>query len=55
MSTPSNAVPESFPDAQAMEPATFSPTRPLYWSIRRELWENRSVYLAPSGRTWWPR
>ena len=22
-------------------------TRPLYWSIRRELWENRSVYLAP--------
>ena len=22
-------------------------TRPLYWSIRRELWENRAVYLAP--------
>ena len=22
-------------------------TRPLYWSVRRELWENRSVYLAP--------
>jgi ABC-2 type transport system permease protein len=22
-------------------------TRPLYWSIRRELWENRSIYLAP--------
>lgn len=22
-------------------------TRPLYWSIRRELWENRSLYLAP--------
>jgi ABC-2 type transport system permease protein len=22
-------------------------TRPLYWSIRRELWENRSVILAP--------
>lgn len=21
--------------------------RPLYWSVRRELWENRSVYLAP--------
>src|SRR5687767_13816496 len=21
--------------------------RPLYWSIRRELWENRSLYLAP--------
>ncbi|MGI8957520.1 MAG: ABC transporter permease [Chthoniobacterales bacterium] len=21
--------------------------RPFYWSIRRELWENRSIYLAP--------
>lgn len=23
------------------------PVRPLYWSIRRELWENRSIYIAP--------
>jgi ABC-2 type transport system permease protein len=23
------------------------PTRPVYWTIRRELWENRSVLLAP--------
>lgn len=22
-------------------------TRPLYWSVKRELWENRSIYLAP--------
>jgi ABC-2 type transport system permease protein len=22
-------------------------TRPLYWTIRRELWENRSIYIAP--------
>ena len=22
-------------------------SRPLYWSMRRELWENRSIYLAP--------
>jgi ABC-2 type transport system permease protein len=22
-------------------------TRPLYWSIKRELWENRSIYVAP--------
>ena len=21
----------------------------LYWSVRRELWENRSIYLAPVG------
>jgi ABC-2 type transport system permease protein len=24
-----------------------NPTQPLYWSIRRELWENRSVYIGP--------
>ena len=24
-----------------------SAPRPLYWSIRRELWENRSIYVAP--------
>ncbi|MGZ4982720.1 MAG: ABC transporter permease [Chthoniobacterales bacterium] len=24
-----------------------SPTRPFYWSVRRELWENRSIYIAP--------
>ena len=22
-------------------------TRPYYWSVRRELWENRSLYIAP--------
>jgi ABC-2 type transport system permease protein len=22
-------------------------TRPLYWSVRRELWENKSIYVAP--------
>ncbi|MET0273976.1 MAG: hypothetical protein ABW360_13400 [Phenylobacterium sp.] len=22
-------------------------TRPFYWSVRREIWENRAVYLAP--------
>ena len=28
-------------------PATSSATRPFYWSVRRELWENRSLYIAP--------
>ena len=23
-------------------------TRPVYWTIRRELWENRSIYIAPA-------
>jgi ABC-2 type transport system permease protein len=27
--------------------ALVSATRPFYWSVRRELWENRSIYLAP--------
>lgn len=35
-----------FDDAAAV-PAIANETRPLYWSVRRELWENRSVYLAP--------
>jgi ABC-2 type transport system permease protein len=47
MSTPSNTVPQSPLDPQAVTPTTMSETRPLYWSIRRELWENRSIYIAP--------
>jgi ABC-2 type transport system permease protein len=27
------------------------PPRPMYWSVRRELWENRSLYLAPLAVT----
>ena len=38
-------------NTQANAAATVLPaplaTRPLYWSVRRELWENRSLYLAP--------
>src|ERR1700720_4019389 len=46
MSTQSNAMPESF-DPQKIAPAAMSATRPLYWSVRRELWEYRSIYIAP--------
>jgi ABC-2 type transport system permease protein len=29
-------------------PATaLRPVRPFYWSVRRELWENRSLFIAP--------
>jgi ABC-2 type transport system permease protein len=43
MSTQTTTVPGSFaqPDGLSRELGTF------YWSIRRELWENRSLYLAP--------
>ena len=46
MSTPSNAMSESI-QAQSVAPAAFPATRALYWSVRRELWENRSIYIAP--------
>jgi ABC-2 type transport system permease protein len=47
MSTEMNAVPESPLGSQATAPALTSAPRPFYWSVRRELWENRSIYLAP--------
>ena len=47
MNTQSNAVPESPLGSQAIAPAAMSATRPMYWSLRRELWENRSIYIAP--------
>lgn len=49
MNSPSVAVPGPRAGSEAVAPAAPSPTRPLYWSVRRELWENRSVYLAPLG------
>jgi ABC-2 type transport system permease protein len=47
MNTPSNAMHESPLDSQGIPPAVMSATRPMYWSVRRELWENRSIYIAP--------
>jgi ABC-2 type transport system permease protein len=47
MNTQSKAVPDSPLGAQGFAPAAMSATRPMYWSVRRELWENRSIYLAP--------
>jgi ABC-2 type transport system permease protein len=48
MSTQSNAMPEpSLETSGAMASAQVSEPRPFYWSVRRELWEYRSIYLAP--------
>jgi ABC-2 type transport system permease protein len=46
MNTQANTVPGSF-EAPPPPPAGFSATRPFYWSVRRELWEYRSIYIAP--------
>jgi len=47
MSSPSNLTlhDPSNPPPHATGPV--GEPRPFYWSIRRELWENRSIYLAP--------
>jgi ABC-2 type transport system permease protein len=34
-------------DERPQAPANLAATRPFYWSVRRELWENRSLYVAP--------
>src|SRR3989440_12590406 len=48
MNTSSNSVPESPINSGVTDPGyNTSSTRPLYWSVRRELWENRSIYIAP--------
>jgi len=46
MNSQSSAVRESF-DSQRIAPAAMSITQPFYWSVRRELWESRWIYLAP--------
>jgi ABC-2 type transport system permease protein len=46
MSTPINAASSSQAFAT---PAMPPPRGPFYWSVRRELWENRSIYLAPAA------
>ena len=46
MSTQSNTMPESSVHTDVLTQAA-SATHPFYWSLRRELWENRYVYIAP--------
>ena len=47
MNSQSNDVPEIPNESRLSQPAAISATRPFFWSVRRELWENRSIYLAP--------
>jgi ABC-2 type transport system permease protein len=47
VNTQSNAVPESPLESQVVAPVATSGTQIMHWSIRRELWENRSIYIAP--------
>jgi len=47
MTMESSAVPGPPLDPPPIVPAAMSTTRPLHWSVRRELWENRSILVAP--------
>jgi ABC-2 type transport system permease protein len=47
MNTQSNAISGSPVESQVIALPGVSATRRMYWSVRRELWENRSIYLAP--------
>jgi ABC-2 type transport system permease protein len=38
---------ESPVESQRIAPGPVPGTRPMYWSVWREIWENRSVYIAP--------
>jgi ABC-2 type transport system permease protein len=44
MSAPSDTFD---PAIAATPPAPSHAVRPFYWSVRRELWENRSLFVAP--------
>ena len=47
MNTQANAVTGTGVEAQTMTPAAVSMSRQMYWCVLRELWENRSLYIAP--------
>ena len=47
MNTHANAIPESALGSQAAAPKDISATQRFYWSLRRELWESRGIYIAP--------
>src|SRR6266478_6442377 len=42
-----NTMPRASIESQVIAPAPMWPTRPLYWSVWREVWENRSIYIVP--------
>jgi ABC-2 type transport system permease protein len=47
MSTPSNVLTDLHARSEPMAAADTPALRRFLWSVRREIWENRSVYLAP--------
>jgi ABC-2 type transport system permease protein len=46
MTTESDVLRESALDSERVAAASVSQTRLFYWSVRRELWENRWIYIG---------
>src|SRR5258708_33138232 len=42
-----HGVPGTLAGSRPISPAAMSETRPLYWSVRRGVWEYRSLHIAP--------
>jgi ABC-2 type transport system permease protein len=47
VSSQSNVMPESSLRSQRIAAVSIPAVRLMYWSVRRELWENRMIYVAP--------
>jgi ABC-2 type transport system permease protein len=47
MNSASNVMNESPAATQAIAPAAISWSRQMYWCVRREFWESRSLYIVP--------
>jgi ABC-2 type transport system permease protein len=49
LSSQSNVIPESSLRSQGIAAEAIPAARLMYWSVRRELWENRAIYIAPAA------
>jgi ABC-2 type transport system permease protein len=47
MSTKASAMPNTPMESRSVTPAAVPMAQRMFWLIRRELWENRSLYIAP--------
>jgi ABC-2 type transport system permease protein len=47
MNTQADPTSDSYFEQHVTAPSTIPPAQRFYWSLRRELWENRSIYIAP--------
>src|SRR5215475_4534864 len=47
MNSASNVINASPAQTQTLTPGAVSWRRQMYWSVRRELWESKSIYIAP--------